>query len=327
MTEYIKTIWKPAALFLLCCGIMTVVLFLYDCPTEPILYGGAICLLLSAAAFLYGYLRFRSRRRTLERILKELPLELDRLPAPENAKEALEQEMIQKLNVQRMEAEEKRRRSYSEMTDYYTMWVHQIKTPIAALRLLLSEKPQENRAALAEVFRVEEYVEMVLGYLRTEDMSADMRFEPCSLDAVIREQIHKYASVFIAKKLTITYEGVSERVLTDPKWLGFVIGQCLSNALKYTKTGGITIALSETAPHTLLIRDTGIGIRPEDLPRVFERGFTGCNGRGENRSTGIGLYLSKKIMTRLGHTISITSVPGKQTEVALGLGRKEQELF
>lgn len=155
----------------------------------------------------------------------------------------------------------------------------------------------------------------------------------CTLDSIIREQIHKYAGIFISKKLSLTYEGISENVLTDEKWLGFVIGQILSNALKYTRTGGIRISLKDVpgnsqntedisnmispSPVTLIIEDTGIGIRKEDLPRIFEKGYTGVNGRENNRATGIGLYLSKKIMKRLGHRIYVTSEEGKGTKVFL----------
>lgn len=327
MREYFKTIWKWVVLFTACCIIMGTVFWLYGCPAEPVLYGAMLCLLPSAAILLYRYSVFCRRSETLEHIRSALPLELEQLPEPENIHEAYMEDMIRKLNKVRMETEENRKRSYREMTDYYTMWVHQIKTPIAALRLLLSEEAEKNKAALGEVFRVEEYVDMVLGYLRTEDMSADMKFSECSLDAIIREQIHKYAAVFIGKKLTLSYDGTEKRVLTDPKWLGFVIGQCLSNALKYTKTGGIRIYMSESRPSTLVMEDTGIGIRQEDLPRVFERGFTGSNGREESRSTGIGLYLAGKIMKKLKHNISIESQQGRGTRVFFSLGRRDMEIF
>ena len=190
-----------------------------------------------------------------------------------------------------------------------------------------------NKEALTELFKIEQYVEMVLGYLRTEDMSSDLKLSRCALDSIIREQIHKYTGIFISKKLSLTYEGISENVLTDEKWLGFVIGQILSNALKYTRTGGIRISLKDVpgnsqntedisnmispSPVTLIIEDTGIGIRKEDLPRIFEKGYTGVNGRENNRATGIGLYLSKKIMKRLGHRIYVTSEEGKGTKVFL----------
>ena len=204
------------------------------------------------------------------------------------------------------------------MTDYYTMWAHQIKTPIFALRLLLQESPEENKEKLSELFKIEQYVEMVLGYLRTEDMSSDLKLSRCSLDRIIRDQIHKYAGIFVSKKLTLTYESISQDVLTDEKWLGFVIGQILSNALKYTRTGGNL---------TLVIEDTGIGIRAEDIPRIFEKGYTGVNGRDDNRATGIGLYLSNKIMRKLGHRLYITSMEGKGTKVFLEFSVEDLNMY
>ena len=126
---------------------------------------------------------------------------------------------------------------------------------------------------------------MVLGYLRTQDLSSDLCLEEVNLDEIIKDQIHKFARIFVGKKLSLDYEGVEETVLTDKKWLGFVIGQILSNALKYTKKGKISIYMSKARSHTLVIEDTGIGIRQEDLPRVFEKGFTGYNGLEEGRST------------------------------------------
>ena len=127
--------------------------------------------------------------------------------------------------------------------------------------------------------------------------------------------------------------------LTDEKWLGFVIGQILSNALKYTRTGGIHIYLKNspvrnyvsnitpTTPITLVIEDTGIGIRAEDLPRIFEKGYTGVNGRDDNRATGIGLYLSNKIMRKLGHRLYITSTEGKGTKVFLEFSVEDLNMY
>ena len=256
------------------------------------------------------------------------------------------------LNHMRMDAETANKKTLEEMSDYYTMWSHQIKTPIFALRLLLQENPSENKDALEELFKIEQYVEMVLGYLRTEDMSSDLKLSRCNLDTIIRRQIHKYAGIFVSKKLSLTYKGISESVLTDEKWLGFVIGQILSNALKYTRAGGIHIYLkdfndshqnsdnlsdtvisststaTDTATSiTLIIADTGIGIREEDLPRIFEKGYTGVNGRENNRATGIGLYLSQKIMNRLGHRIYITSEEGTGTKVFLEFSRKDLMMY
>ncbi len=327
LLEYLRRVRKTALLFFLCFVIMATVLFLYDLPVEAVFYGGLLCVIAGIVFLFFGYVNYRDRKKNLREVQKNLPVELQRLLPPSDEIEAKYQELLTDMNRLRMSAEADKYRLYGELTDYYTMWVHQVKTPIAALRLILQEDAETNRTALAELFKVEQYVEMVLGYLRTEDISSDMRFQECSLDKIIREQVHKYAGIFIGKKLALEYEGTEERVLTDPKWLGFVIGLVLSNALKYTKTGKIRIFMSESGPHTLVIADTGIGIRPEDLPRVFEKGFTGYNGRAEGRSTGIGLYLSHKIMKKLQHEISLKSVPGEGTSVYQKLGRKDAELF
>ena len=165
MKEYFKTIWKTAVLFLVFCVIMGVVFWLYGYPAEPVIYGALLCMIPAGVFLTCRYYIFRKRRKILECVRKAAPLELERLPEAENIHERYLTDIIWKLNRERMETEETRGRVYQEMTDYYTMWVHQIKNPIAALRLLLAEDHEKNKAALGEVFRVEEYVDMVLGYL------------------------------------------------------------------------------------------------------------------------------------------------------------------
>lgn len=327
LREYAGRIKKYALAFFLCCFTAGCVAFLYDLPAEPVIYGGILCTLIMLLFFWDGYRKYVSRRETLQQILDNSFLEEKMFPEPLDETEKLYQEIVKNFNSLRMKAEGGKLRFYEELTDYYTMWVHQIKTPISALRLLLQENKEENKAALSELFKIEQYVEMVLGYLRTEDISADMSFQEYDLDGLIKEQIHKYARIFVGKKLTLHYEGVEEHVLTDGKWLGFVIGQIFSNALKYTKQGGISVYMSPDRAHTLVIEDTGMGIRQEDLPRVFEKGFTGHNGREDNRSTGIGLYLCVKIMKKLNHEITIESTPGKGTKVYLFLGRKALDMY
>ena len=324
--------------------ILTGIIFLlYQLPLEPVLYIAVLWLLTGLGAYAVGFHNYRKKIHNLQMITAAPDISLSRLEVPSDEADALQQEIMHSLNHMRMDAETAKQKTLEEMTDYYTMWAHQIKTPIFALRLLLQENPSENKDALAELFKIEQYVEMVLGYLRTEDMSSDLKLSRCALDSIIREQIHKYAGIFISKKLSLTYEGISENVLTDEKWLGFVIGQILSNALKYTRTGGIRISLKDVpgnsqntedisnmispSPVTLIIEDTGIGIREEDLPRIFEKGYTGVNGRENNRATGIGLYLSQKIMNRLGHRIYITSEEGTGTKVFLEFSRKDLMMY
>ena len=301
-----------------------VIFYLYHLPAEPAIYVTVLWIFSGSMALLYGYWGYRKKYRQLL-IVKNAPdLNLNRLDSPSDSIEQLYQEISFNLNKMRMDLETNIQKSTEDMNDYYTMWAHQIKTPIFALRLLLNENPEQNKAALAELFKVEEYVEMVLGYLRTENISSDLSLSKYPLDNIIREQIHRYAGIFISKKLSLTYDGTDETVLTDEKWLGFVIGQILSNSLKYTKDGGIKIYVQNG---TLLIEDTGIGIRSEDLPRVFEKGYTGINGRDDRHATGIGLYLCKKILNRLGHNISIESEEEKGTQVLIRFPQENLTLY
>ena len=327
MREYLKTVWENIVIAILLLLMAVFVFFLYDVPVEPVGYVTLFTVLTGIIYWGAGYSRYRKKRENLEYIKENGGFVLEHLNAPENGNELRYQEICQILNRERIKAENQVNAFHTELTDYYTMWVHQIKTPIAAARLLLQEEETDIQAVQNRLFEIEQYVEMVLGYLRTEDMSSDICLKEVELDELVREQIHKFARIFIGKKISLDYHGVQEKVLTDEKWLGFVIGQILSNALKYTKNGKISIYMSGENSHTLVIEDTGIGIREEDLPRVFEKGFTGYNGREEGRSTGIGLYLCGKIMKKLDHRIKLQSTPGQGTKVFLELGRKRLELY
>ena len=189
---------------------------------------------------------------------------------------------------------------------------------------LQGEDSESNRELLDELQRIEQYVEMVLTYLRLDAGATDYVLKQYDLDDILRQAVRKYASQFIRKKIRLVYEPLSCKVLTDEKWFLFVIEQVLSNALKYTRSGEISITLE--APKTLCIRDTGIGIAPEDLPRIFEKGFTGYNGRSDKKASGIGLYLCRRICGRLNHEISVTSKVDEGTEVRIDLNRKVLEV-
>lgn len=215
------------------------------------------------------------------------------------------------------------------------MWVHQIKTPIAALGVLIqsgeeleevqeSPKAQElTRSMKMEVFRIEQYVDMVLTYLRMGSATSDYAFRICSLEEIVRQAVRKYSQMFIMTRTRLHLEIQDQKILTDEKWLTFVIEQILSNAVKYARGGEISIYTEEK---TLVISDNGIGIAEEDLPRIFEKGFTGYNGRANKKSTGIGLYLCKTIIDRLHHTIWIESKPEKGTKVYLNFDRESRRI-
>ena len=228
-----------------------------------------------------------------------------------------------------------------EQAEYFTMWVHQIKTPIAALRLLLAEEEDERSQEMwEELFSIEQYVEMALQFSRLSAKSTDFVIGEVSLDKVVREAIHKYARLFVRKKIKLELTSIDTQILTDEKWLEFVIEQILSNAIKYTAGGTISIYQKinvtdeKKEVKELIIEDTGIGkfhrfwensgIAPEDLPRIFEKGYTGYNGHADKRSTGIGLYLCRKIMRKLSHEITIESEIGVGTKVHLEMRSRDK---
>lgn len=261
--------------------------------------------------------RFFRRHRRLQAALDSITISDEQLPEAANLLEEDYQELIGALGREKNRCTSAMDLRYSELQDYFTLWAHQIKTPIAAMHLILQSRQDENAGELSqELFRVEQYVEMVMNYLRLNSDSTDFVIKTYPLDPIIKKCVRKYAKQFIRKKISLEYKGTELSVLTDEKWLSFVIEQLLANALKYTAAGSIRIY---TMGETLVIADTGIGIAPEDLPRVFEKGYTGYNGRTDKKATGIGLYLCKKILSKLGHDIFIRSRVGEGTAVSIDL--------
>ena len=281
--------WMLLGAFVL---IFIVVFSLYRLELEAVGYAFFLCLFLLLVVETIHFFRFRKQQKERMHLLQNILL--------------VTEERI-------------------ECMDYYTTWMHQIKTPISVMQMILkSEDTEEHRALLAELFRIEQYVEMVLCYLRLDSSASDFVFQPCCLDAIIRGAIRKYAPQFIRKKIRLYYDGTDQVVLTDEKWLAFVIEQLLSNAVKYTEQGSVTISV--TPKQVLQIIDTGIGIDAADLPRIFEKGFTGYNGRANRKSTGLGLYLCKKIMDRLSNRIFAESEVGVGSTFSLDLHRESERI-
>ncbi len=265
-------------------------------------------------------IRYKARVKQVEDLLKRPVVEQS---YNVEAKDILEERYVDLIHAQeksRVDTENMSARSSKDMEQYYNIWVHQIKTPISGMNVLLqSMEPTEEVGELQnQLFSVEQYVDMALQYQKIKSTTNDFSFAEIPLNKVIRENIRKYARLFIAKKLAVRYEETALRVLTDEKWISFVLGQIITNAVKYSDKGSITISACEDERNTYLsVKDEGIGISPEDLPRVFERGYTGYNGRADKKSTGIGLFLCKSVTRMLGHKIQISSEPGKGTEVTI----------
>lgn len=320
--DYIRCRAGVLLLFAACVAIWLVVLVLFRLPVEAAGYASLLCGCLTLVVAVLDFLRFASRCRELAGMQDKITVGLEGLPPPRGRLEEEYTLLLERVHRDKIERISQADRLHSDRMEYDTLWAHQIKTPIAAMRLLLQgEDSEHSRALQAELFQIEQYVNMVLTYSRLDSDSSDMVVQSYELDGLVRQAVRKYAPLFIRKKLNLDLRPLTGEVLTDEKWLVFVIEQILSNALKYTSRGQISIYKEE--PATLVIADTGIGIAPEDLPRLGEKGFTGYNGRADKKATGLGLYLCRRILARLSHRMSITSAVGEGTTVKLFLASDE----
>ena len=308
----------------LCAVLFAAVLYLYHLPAEAAGYGALLCAVVLALATAVDFIRYWRKVRLLESLQGRAALLLDQLPEPRGPKEEAYHALLHELDGERRSAVSRADARHRESMDYYTMWAHQIKTPIAAMRLILQGEAGESAGELsAELFRVERYVELALSYLRLGGGGTDYLIREYALDGILRQAARKYAPLFIRGKVSLDLRETGLRVLTDEKWLQLVVEQVLSNAVKYAPGGHVTVW---SEGETLFVEDDGVGIAQEDLPRIFEWGFTGCNGRLDKRATGIGLYLSRQICRRLGHTINVDSELGRGTRVSIGLARPYLEV-
>lgn len=318
---YIKRHFLGIFLYLIFGGIFASVFFLYHLPVEAVAYAMALCFVTGIMIGGMDALRFRNRVRGLMDQHKAVKNGVEYLPQPLDLQEAVYQQLLSDVQEERKNQVAELMKEKTDITDYFTLWAHQIKTPIAAMRLVFQQRTEvpeqvheQRKEAEAELFKIEQYVEMVLQYLRLKSSVNDFVLKEYDLDDMIKQAVHKYAPMFIRKKLTLNYEPLGQKVVTDEKWLVFILEQVLSNAVKYTGTGGVSIYMENGI---LVIEDTGIGILQEDLPRIFEKGYTGYNGRSDKKASGIGLYLCQQVTQKLGHKMCVESEPGKGTKMKL----------
>lgn len=315
---YLRAQRRGMLFFGFCCLIFTVSFALYGLPLGAVLYPAALC---AAAGGIILLLSLRKSRAVCQELslMQHHPADLpDELPAAQSPQEQAYQALLLALHTDRQKLKSDMNARYHDMTEYYTVWAHQIKTPIAAIRLALqNEDTPLSRRLTGEVGRVEQYVQMALTYLRLGSDSSDYVIRSCALDDIVRPAVRRFAGEFIQRKIQLNYQMLNYTVITDEKWLGFVVEQVLSNALKYTPQGSVSIYMEPEG--VLCIRDTGIGIAPEDLPRVFEKGYTGYNGRSHRKASGLGLYLCREILTRLGHSVSAESQVDHGTTIRIDL--------
>lgn len=358
--------------------VLLLVIWLYNLPYyEAFSFGIELYGALYIIYLIYDYSVFADKIRTLERNIKTDDIQNIALPDKKNDVEALYADIIIKLQEQKRKQYDAGVEASRNLKDYYACWAHQIKTPIAAAKLIIqslddvvrnlentswgnfcnecydkryddlknnqsNEKNDDNdleklnrklNELSYEMFRIEFYTDAVMDYLRLEDISSDYEFKLCRLDTAVKKAVKKFAPQFIGRHISLHIEQIEDSVCTDSKWLGFIIEQLISNAVKYSKDGGsvriYTLHGSDGIKKNskddslqLVIEDTGIGISEEDIPRIMERGFTGYNGRLDKKSSGIGLYLCRKAADRLGFVITYDASYKNGTRVVIDMTQR-----
>lgn len=268
-----------------------------------------VCLLMGDGA------RYRRSRRRMEQLHLRTELLPRELPEPLDGLAGDYEAVIRALTQENERLKTESIRQQEEQKEYYTLWVHQIKTPISAMRLLLDkENGEEGKLLKQELFKVDQYADLALKFVKLGDIAGDLIIERCDLNDIARAAVKKYSLLFVYSRLTVSIDPLTRDIPCDRMWLEFILCQLLSNSVKYTHTGGVRIYMEQNA---LVVEDTGIGIRKEDLPRIFEKGYTGYNGRMDTRASGIGLYLVKRAADALGIRVEVASELGKGTRVLL----------
>lgn len=321
LKSYLKKNIKVYILFVVFIFIFFIMFYLYNLPLEALIYTGSFCFLAALVASFSDFVNYRESYRKLKFLEENILNDLDALPKSLDIRIDYYHKIIEKLYEELEKLTQENRQKNTDMVDYYSMWVHQIKTPIAAMNFLLDNEEIDRKILQQELFKIERYVEMVLTYIRLDSISSDYVITKINLDEVVKDSVKKYATIFINKKIKLNYVSHETMVISDKKWLSFAFEQILGNSVKYSNANGeITI---ETCENKLIIEDNGMGIKEEDLPRIFEKGFTGFNGRYEKKSSGLGLYLCKKTLDKLGHHIEISSKVGEGTRIEITFPKED----
>lgn len=321
LKSYLKKNIKVYILFVVFIAIFFIMFYLYNLPLEALIYTGSFCFFAALIASFLDFVNYRESYKKLKFLEKNILNDLDALPKSLDIRIDYYHKIIEKLYEELEKLTQENRQKSTDIVDYYSMWVHQIKTPIAAMNFLLDNEEVDQKNLQQELFKIERYVEMVLTYIRLDSTSSDYVITKINLDEVVKDSVKKYATIFINKKIKLNFVSHETKVISDKKWLSFAIEQILGNSVKYSSAGGeITI---ETCENKLIVEDNGMGIKEEDLPRIFEKGFTGFNGRYEKKSSGLGLYLCKKTLDKLGHHIEISSKVGEGTRIEITFPKED----
>lgn len=265
-----------------------------------------IVLLIFFFVFLFANLDFSLFYLSLEIVIFSLLIYLFICWVTFKKKENL-QEQVNQLLIENRQLKNTIDIERKDLEEYFLLWVHQIKTPITVSDLILQKEKNPYTCQLKEqMFYIREYTNMAINYMKLKDRQADMDIAEVEIDKLLKTLLRKYSGLFIDRNISLDYQPIDTKIITDAKWATILIEQILANALKYTNSGKITLSFDRDK-NALKVKDTGIGIKSEDINKIFDRGYSGFNGRINEKSSGIGLYLVKKIAILLNIKIEVCS--------------------
>ena len=301
-----------------------VFLFAFRVPVEAAVTVSVLLLLGAVGAEVWIY--FRNKRfyngllANLEGLDQKYLLP-EMLEEPDFTEGRIVYEVLRETDKSMCERIAEYRRENADFREYIELWVHEIKLPVASLQLMCHNDGQAKYAE--QLRRVDDCVENVLYFARSGSAEKDYLIKPVSLSRAFADIAIRSRAELQQRGITLRTENLGVSVLTDGKWLAFILGQLMGNSMKYGAKE-IAVTAEDFPDRTVLrFRDDGIGISESDLPYIFEKSFTGENGHASGRATGMGLYLVKKLCGKLGHSVTANSEKGKYTEIVLTFGKNE----
>lgn len=330
-SKYLKDKLYVILISAFCFGIILLIFFAFKIANEVIIAISFILIICLITILLIGYYRkckFYNELLSNIKALDKSYLVLETLNKPEFYEGELLYQALYDINKSMSENVKNNEEQLTSFKDYIEMWIHEVKIPLATLMLTLeNNKKFFDKRVKMQLKRLEDYVDQVLYYARSENAEKDYLIKEIDLSKVIKNVGLKNIDDLLENKIDYRVENVNVKILTDSKWLEFILEQIINNSIKYKRDNVksyIKISIiDEKNKTTLIIEDNGIGIKESDLKQVFDKSFTGENGRMRSKSTGMGLYIAKNMCEKLGHKIEIDSKYNKYTKVFIIFSKNE----
>lgn len=331
--DFFRMEYAQILIYIVFLGLLEVLLFIFEVNYFLMIYLLLIGLILEGVYLCQRYMkkyRYYKKVKAKLDILEQKCMITEMLELPDFAEGEFLYEILQTCNKSMNDEILKYKIEAAGYREYIEMWIHEVKTPLAATRLILENHPSEiTRAMDEEMQQINYYLEQALYYARSNSVEKDYLVKELSLKEVVENAVKANAKSLIGNKIKIKIENLDQKIFSDEKWVLFILNQVISNAIKYKKEEAEISFCARCEKNEILleIRDNGIGISPKDLPRITDKGYTGTTGRNYQKSTGMGLYLCKKLCSKLQLSFYIKSKEEEYTKVTIGFPRNSMIFF